>query len=310
MVHVSQYVARGGRHLSPPRISPAYVAYSLGSRVAPLLPRRASCTLADRIGDLAWLFNRRGRRAVRSNLHQVLGRTPTWRQVRGVFRHGARNYYDTFTIPSLTAEDILSLVAVDGWHHLDAALAAGKGAILLGVHLSSVALAGQAVAARGYRVTSVAERVEPPELNELLLRLRSGGGVRVLSLGPDLIKELLAVLRRNEIVGLVMDRDIAGTGVAVPFFGAQARLPSGAALLALRTGAVLLPAIAVRDSSDSFGGQLGPPIEPERGAHLRDSVARTTRRIAERFEQEIRAHPEQWTVFQPIWRLSVEADEV
>jgi phosphatidylinositol dimannoside acyltransferase len=251
---------------------------------------------------LFWLFNKRARWAVQDNLRHVLGHEPRARMVFQVFRHGARNYYDTFLIPSLSRSALLDLVSVEGWPNLDRALASGRGAIMVGVHLSSVALAGQVVAAQGYRVTTVVEPVEPAELMRLLTRLRSAGGVRVLPLGSDLVKELLAVLRRNEVVGLIMDRDVAGTGVAVDFFGSETELPSGAALLAIRTGARILPAVAVRTANDRFVGRIDPPVEIECGADTRQTIRRTTRRIAERFERHIAAHPEQWTVYQPVWR--------
>jgi KDO2-lipid IV(A) lauroyltransferase len=269
--------------------------------LAQAAPRRAGYLAASLVGDLAWLLNRPARRAVRCNLGRVLGRTPSWRGVRQVFRHGARNYYDTFTIPTLRAAELVDLVRVEGWDHLDEALRFGRGAIMVGVHLSSVAMAGQVVAAKGYAVTSVVEKVEPPELHELLVHLRSAGGVRIIPLGSDILRQLLAALRRNEVVALVMDRDIAGTGVSVDFFGAPARMPSGAAVLALRTGAPILTAAAVRTASGGFSGWIGKPFGVERGADLHESVARTTQRIAREFERLIGAHVTQWTVFQPFW---------
>ena len=123
----------------------------------------------------------------------------------------------------------------------------------------------------------------------------------MLPLGPDTLKELLAVLRRNEVAGLVMDRDVAGTGVDVPFFGSEASLPGGAALLALRTGAPILPAVAYRTPDGRFRGEIQPPVAIEKGATQAASIRLTTGRIAERFEQIIAAHPEQWTVYQPVW---------
>ena len=304
MVHVPQHVARDRGELSRPPRSLTYLSFRLGERLAPRLPRRLGYRLADAAGDLSWLFNRRGRRAVRWNLGQVLGRPPPRRMVRTVFRHGARNYYDTFMIPALSRAELLALVEVPSWEPLDRALSRGRGAIMVGGHISSVSLAGQAVAAAGYPITCVAERVEPPELDVLLHRLRSAGGIRMLPLETDSSRALLAALGRNEVVGLVMDRDVAGTGVEVPFYGAPARLPGGAALLAIRSGAPILSAVAYRTPDQRFRGEIGEPIEIERGASLAEGVAATTRRIGERLERLIAVHPEQWTVFQPIWPMA------
>jgi KDO2-lipid IV(A) lauroyltransferase len=218
-----------------------------------------------------------------------------------VFRHGARNYYDTFIIPTLSKADILGLVPVSGWQHLEQAIGLGGGAIMVGIHLSSVALAGQVIAARGYRVTAAAEPVEPIELRDLLTRLRSGGGVRVLPAGPSLIRELISVLRRNEVAALVMDRDITGSGVPVSFFGVESRLPAGPALLALRTGAPILPAIAFRTTDGRFQGIIEPPVAVVKGSSPTESIRLTTERIAARFEKHIRANPGQWTIFQSLW---------
>ena len=304
MVHVSQYVARGGYELRLrfSRARLAYLSLHYGERLAPLLDRQVGYALADRIGDLWYLGHRAGRRAVAANLTRVLGHPPSESMVRRVFRHGARNYYDTLIIPRLGRDELLALVEVDDWSSLEQALQGGRGAIIIGAHLSSVALAGQTVAARGYQVTSVAERMEPPELNALLLRLRSAGGIRVLPLSRQLGTELLATLRRNEVVGLVMDRDVAGTGVLVDFFGAPAMLPSGAALLALRSGAPILPAAAVRAESGRFRGWFAPAIDVCRGNDARESVRLTTQRIARGLELLIGPNAEQWTVFQPLWK--------
>jgi KDO2-lipid IV(A) lauroyltransferase len=279
--------------------------YRAASAIVPHLPARLTYGLAVALGDLAWLLGGRARRAVYSNLGRVLGRQPTWRMVRRVFEHAARNYVDTFLIPSLDGTEVERLVPISGWEHLEEARRAGRGAIIVAAHLSSVGLAGQVIAARGIPITCVVEQVEPPALLDLLSTLRSGAGVRIVPLGPELIKQLLVVLRRNEVVGLIMDRDIAGTGVSVNFFGAPCKLPGGAALLALRTGASIIPAFAYRGAGQELRARIECPVEVVRGANLRESVQLTTRRIAERLERMIASYPEQWTLLESPWVAQV-----
>ena len=303
-------MAEGGVGASPAarrRDRLVYWAYRAALPLAAVVPPRLAYPLLDRIGDLARLLNRPARRAVEANVLRVLGRPGRrWRlAVRGAFRHGARNYYDTLRIPRLTAGEIAELVPVRGWEHLDAALGVGKGAILVGAHLSSIALAAQTIAARGHTIRIVVEPVRPPELLQLLIDLRTGVGLQLVPLGPRLGVELLAALRRNEVVGLIVDRDVAGTGICVPFFGEPTRLPSGPALLALRSGAAILPAIVVRRGA-RLGGTIEPPIPIVRGDGAREDVRAITRAITARLEYYIGRHPEQWTVFQPVWDASAE----
>ncbi|MBA2448290.1 MAG: hypothetical protein H0V51_09725, partial [Chloroflexi bacterium] len=133
-----------------------YRATLLAVALAGRVPPAVAYPILDRLGDLLWLLDRPARRAVEGNLRRVLGgRGPRWRwAVRGVFRHGARGYYDTFRLPRLSAAEILALVPVRGWEHLDGALARGAGAIIVTAHMSSVGLAAQSIAARGHPTTT------------------------------------------------------------------------------------------------------------------------------------------------------------
>ena len=280
-----------------------YWACHVALPLAGVVPPALAYAILDRVGDAVRLLNRPARRAVGANLLRVIGAPDEqWqRAVRGVFRAGARNYYDTLRVPHLTPSEVTAMVPVRGWEHLDAALAGGRGAILVGAHLSSLALTTQVFAAHGYTVHVAVEPIEPPELLRLLTRLRAGRGMHLVPLGPRLGTQLAAALRRNEAVGLIVDRDVSGSGVLVPFFGAPARLPSGPALLALRTGAPILPAVAVRRRDDHFAGLIEAPIPAERTGDTRADVERITGAIAARLEYYIGRHPEQWTVFQSVW---------
>jgi len=281
----------------------AIAAYQLAVPLAGAVPPRIAYPILDRLADLVRLCSPAAREAVEANLAQAIGhrgRRHTW-AVRGVFRHALWNYYDTFRLPSRSDAEIQDRVVISGNEHLRAALALGRGAVLFTAHVSSVALGAQALALAERGGTVVVEPVEPPELLDLMLWVRGSHGLRYQTLGPGLFGELTATLRRNELVFLVVDRDLGGTGVQVDLFGRPTRLPAGPALLHLRTGAPLLPTYVSRRADGRLDGAIGEPIGIHRTGDRRADLTRITRTIAARLEYHIGRHPEQWTVLQHVW---------
>jgi phosphatidylinositol dimannoside acyltransferase len=278
-------------------------AYRLAMPLAGAVPPGVAYPLLDRLADLLRTSAAGPRAAVADNLAQVLGqrgRRHAW-AVRGVFRHMLRNYYDTFRMPSVSDDEIQATVVLSGQHHLRRALEAGQGAILFTAHVSSVALAAQALALAERGGTVVVEPVEPPELLELMLAARGSHGLTYKVLGPGLFGGLATTLRRHELVFLVVDRDVGGTGLLLDFFGRPARLPTGPALLHLRTGAPLLPAYVSRRDDGRLDGIVGAPVELTPTGSRREDMVKITSLVTSRLEYHIRRHPEQWTVLQRIW---------
>jgi lauroyl/myristoyl acyltransferase len=147
----------------------------------------------------------------------------------------------------------------------------------------------------------VVENIEPPELLAWFAEQRAAIGIDVVTLGPDVSGTVLRALRDNRIVCLLSDRDIAGDGVDVEFFGERTTLPGGPATLALRTGATLLPAAVYFRSGRDHLGVVRPPVPVQRSGRLREDIARITQVLAHELELLIRAAPEQWHLLQPNW---------
>jgi phosphatidylinositol dimannoside acyltransferase len=147
----------------------------------------------------------------------------------------------------------------------------------------------------------VVEPVEPPELFEWFAGARRAMGMEVVPLGPEAGGAILRALRDSRVVCLLCDRDLTGDGIDVEFFGERTTLPAGPATLALRTGAPLLPAAVYFRPHRGHHGVVQLPVPAERQGRLRDDVARVTQELARRFEQLIRAAPEQWHLLQPNW---------
>jgi lauroyl/myristoyl acyltransferase len=185
--------------------------------------------------------------------------------------------------------------------HLDAAVAGGRGVILALPHVGGWEHAGAWLAGQGLPPTVVVEPVEPPELFEWFADVRRRLGMTVVPLGPDAGPAVMRALRAGGVICLLCDRDLAGDGIPVEFFGEETTLPAGPATLALRTGAPIVPAAVYFGPDGRHDAVVLPPVPAEREGRLRDDVRRVTQDLARQFEDLIRVAPEQWHLLQPNW---------
>ncbi len=221
--------------------------------------------------------------------------------VQQVFASYARYYTDTARLPTLTPAEVDRGFSYEGFEHIEDSVAAGQGTILVVPHLGGWEWAGSWLArVPGFAVTAVVEPLENDELREWMQGWREAVGMQVLPLGPGLGGELVQRLRANHVICLMSDRNLGDSGVEVDFFGERTHLPAGAATLALRTGARIVP-LAVYHRGHVNHAVVEPPIVVEREGRLRADITRVTQAIAHRMEAQIRRAPTQWIVLQPNW---------
>lgn len=286
------------------RLAPYY-----GYRVVDALARVIPTPVATRLGEAAFgaLADRGGERSrvVREHMRRILGpdasEADVERAAKECFAVYGRYWAETFRIATLSRAELDAGMEWEGLVHIEEALAKGKGVIVAMPHVGGFDWGGAWLAAVGYPATVVAETLEPPELFEFFTRLRQSFGLEVVGLGDAAGSAILRRLRTNGLVGLVCDRDIAGTGAEVEFFGHPTTIPAGPATLALRTGAAIIPAAAYYEPNGLHRGVIRPPLEVARVAGLREDVQRITQALAHEFEYLIGRAPEQWHVLQSNW---------
>ncbi len=188
-----------------------------------------------------------------------------------------------------------------GDEHLRAAMDRGRGVVMALPHVGSWEWGGYWLGLEGMPMTAVVERLEPEELFEWFVRQRAAMGLTAVALGEGSSSALLRALKVKQIAGLVSDRDLVGNGVEVEFFGEKTTLPAGAATLALRTGAPLLPVVVYSGPGNWHTGIVHPPLDTSRQGRMREDIVRVTQDLATTFEHDIRARPEQWHLYQPNW---------
>ena len=294
-----------------------YYLFRLATLVLPWIPGWLMYRIGYGVGLLAWLIAGRVRRQATRNMMHVLGeegqgtregRRRLRRTVQGMFVNNARNYLELFSLGSLSSEEVLRTIRVEGVEHLDAGFKQGKGVIIFAVHQGPFDYIVQYMGIQGYDVTIPVERVKDERMLDLMLDLRNSHGVQYLPLGGSSpMRTMVQKLRDNKIVLIVADRAIEGQSIEADFFGAPARLPSGPVRLAHRTGAALIGAHCWRTPEGLASGEwvplsLGLPDEQQ------SDIEYLMRAMIEKMEQFIREHPEQWVAFAPIWIEDVTND--
>ena len=233
------------------------------------------------------------------------------RAVQKSYESYARYYVETFRLPYLNSKQIQSGVSIEGFEHIESALKVGKGVILALPHLGGWEWSGRWLIQSGHKLNAVVEKLESQQLFEMFLQLRRNYGVEVIPLDDSAGVAVQQALARNEIVALLSDRDIQGTGIEVEFFGEKTTIPSGPAFFALRTGAALVPlATYFSKHLDGHKTIVRPQIEVKRLATLREDMQRISQHLAIELELLIRRDPAQWHLFQPNWPSDLISDSV
>lgn len=285
----------------------SYYAYRTAGAVVRFVPEAVGEPAARALARLSVRWSAAKRAQVERNLRRAtdgkLEGEPLERAVVETFDSYGRYWFELFHLRGDL--DRARLLAdhnmVDGFDRIVSASAAGKGVILALPHIGAWDYAGAWLAAQGYPPAVVVEPVEPPELFEWFADARRRMGMDVIPLGPDAGSAVLRALRENRVLCLLSDRDLIGDGVEVEFFGEKTTLPAGPATLALRTGAALLPSAVYLRPRRGHHGVVQAPLPAERQGRLRHDVTRVTQELAYRFEELIRAAPEQWHLMQPNW---------
>jgi phosphatidylinositol dimannoside acyltransferase len=176
--------------------------------------------------------------------------------------------------------------------------------IVVSAHTGNTELALQALTFRGRPFVALVESIQPPELANVLQKMRSSAGGEFHFADFGGIRACVEKLRDGGTVGLVADRDIQGTGTCVRLAGRMVKLPVGPWELARKTGATVLPVFAIRERSDHFIVEVEEPFTV--GCHDGDreaAVNRAVERWAGLLETHLRRNPGQWTVLEDFWQV-------
>jgi len=292
------------------RSAEAVVYWLVVAPLAARLPASLAYRIACRRGDWCFRYRAAKRSEIVRNLRRVLGDElgpgEAERLAREFFRMTSCEVIDVIRLRG-RARSLGKLVEIRGREHLDAALAAGKGAILCTAHFGSFNSAFSLLHAGGFPLTSIGRSPahNSPDMSSAERRLwefvyvrrlrrhRQRPRIEPLPGRLQFAAEALVALRANEVVTISsdappLDADLA-RAVEVPFLGRQVRLLPGAVTFARLTGAPVLM-VFMRRLADYRHQvlEISPPVPVE------GETARAFGRCVAAMDTAISASPAHW----------------
>ena len=296
---------RTGSPVTGPRLleRAAVAGYKGTSWLLGVLPPAPARAVIGRLSQLSYLVWPAKRRWSNQNFGHVLGLPPEDPAVRRMAQRAYREYgrylVELMRLPSMSPEEV-GLLASDMdvdeikrlWRD-----APGGGLIFAVGHVGNNEAVAAGIAHHGMPISVVADDSSFPELYELLRQQRESWGVRVIAWRN--LREIFGVLKRREMLALLIDWGYRSDGIPVQMFGAWTTLPAGPATLAAKTGSRILPIAIRRNPTGGFSVTWAPPIDipPDSPAELQ----RATQALADALANTIGTAPEQWYSFKPMW---------
>lgn len=269
---------------------------------------RMSVREVQRLGDLLGWFMAMAwpsrQRLAERNIARVFGDrlAPAERRWVRLFctHNAAKTVLELLRLPTMTDSDLAALLQYENLGVVDELLAEGKGLIIVTAHYGNWELLAAGAARRGYPVTVVARDTSDPETASVINSARESAGLRVI--GRSQVRRMLTVLKAGEILGILPDQYAREGGVTANFMGRRINTPAGPAVLALRTGAPILPGFARRNEDDRTICHFGEPIRvPDSGDRAAD-VLLGTQLVNDALAREILRRPGQWLWLHDRWR--------
>ena len=250
------------------------------------------------------------RALVLENLHRVFGATLPAAEIiqlaQAYYAHYLRFLIEFFRLPLMSAKKRKSYIRIENMESPLRAHQQGRGLILLTGHFGNWEVATVAGIAQFPEFKGqfhfVRRPLKPEWLNRFITgRFRRAGFGTLAKRGS--LDAMLTLLEQGAVVVFVFDQHAQRPdGIAVDFFGHPAGTFKSPALIAMSTGAPVIPACSWREPDGTHVLRFEEPVEPVECDDVSEAIRQNTRAYNAALERMLLRHPEQWIWMHRRWK--------
>lgn len=241
-------------------------------------------------------WHRRARRHLRRALPE-LGPARVRGVLSGMWDNLGRSLAELPQLETLTRPGRIEVV---GREHPEAALALGRAVLLFSGHIGNWEVLPLACTGLARPLTVVHRRLNNPLVEAVLAEARDANRAGSVAKGPEGARQLLALIKRHALLGLLVDQKL-NEGIAAPFFGRPAMTAPALASFALRYRLPVIPVRAERLAGARFRVTFHPPLEHPASGERDADVGAMTAEVNRILEAWVRERPEQWLWMHRRW---------
>ena len=274
--------------------------------ISRLFPRKAWLGLCGFLGGVSYWFARRSRKLAIRHLTMAYGKEKSEKEIKALARQvfvmmgkNAGDIMRAFKIDSLT--DFDKIRVVNRAEIAEQAFAKGKGVIFLTAHFGAFEFVATELAFRGYKPLIIGTPMKDKRLTNLLWEQRNKLGASAIERGKETVR-LIKTLKTGGTIAILIDQDTRVKSVFVNFFGIPCATPIGATLLALKTGAAIVPMFYHLREDGMQEVNFYPEVELLITGDEETDMKVNTQRLNDVIETEIRKHPAQWLWLHERWK--------
>lgn len=270
------------------------------------MPRALWLWFCGLLGRIAYSFAAETRELIIFHLGLAYGKELSLREInelsKETFKMLGKNAGDVLRAKKVkTLDDLNKFLVTHGIENFEAATAKGKGVIFLTCHLGAFDLQITNMALRGLKPNIIGTPLKDERLNDLLFNYRNAYGAVAVERGKETLR-LIKALKTAGSIAILIDQDTKVKSRFVDFFGMKAATPVGATILAMKTGAAVVPTYIYLGEDNKQHMHILPEIQLELSGDEEKDMIVNTQNFTTFIEDQIRAHPSQWVWMHERWK--------
>lgn len=277
-------------------------------RLSGSMSKNSWLRLCGIIGVLIYYLSRRLKTTIRKNLAIAFGdsrpKEEVERLVKRIIVMQIKNAGVVIREANVSKPNDYNQPIVSGAWHAENAFRKGHGVIFLTAHIGPFESIAQELSIRGYRPYIVGTRMKDAQLDKLLTDNRTKFGAVAIERGKETYR-IIKNIMSGGTAAMLIDQDTNVKSVFVDFFGVPCSTPVGPSLIALRTGAAVVPVFTHLDQNQNQQIDFYPEVEIKKSGDEDNDILALTQTLTSIIESEIRKFPDQWVWMHRRWKTQM-----